>query len=241
MKNLVVYLYVTSCGGIRSALTHLYCVIGKDMYQEFKKGISQFMPLMNRVIAYTKRQYGISLEEEKKAMSFNVYKKLCDIIHQGEGEDFIFAHLFLTMEWNLVAISDNSVNMHITYIQWRSDCLIFYFGTPKRNQNGEISSDPWHVYSNPKNPTICPILSLAKYILFNPDIMTTNSPLFPGNCQYDRFLKNSTNSSRNFLIVFRHSELKKEFLEPNLPEKELCHCCYWLYCLSTHGFNLFEG
>ena len=30
---------------------------------------------------------------------------------------------------------------------------------------------------------------MAKYIFSNPDILTTNSPLFPGNCQYDIFLK----------------------------------------------------
>ena len=40
-------------------------------------------------------------------------KTLCGVLHHGEGEDFIFAHVFLTMEWNLMARSDNCVNMHI--------------------------------------------------------------------------------------------------------------------------------
>ena len=100
---------------------------------------------MKRVIPSNKRQDGISLEERKKAVSFYVYKTLRNIIHQGEGGEFLFENSFLTMEWNLMARSDNSVNMHIKHIQWRLDRLIFYFGTSKGNQTGERSSDTWHV------------------------------------------------------------------------------------------------
>ena len=164
IKNLGVYLSATSYEGICIALTHMYRASGKDMDQEFSKELSQFMSVMNRVIDSNKRQYGISLEEGKKAMSFDVYKTLRNVLHHGEGEDLLFVHAFFTMEWNLMARSDNSVNMHIKHIQWRSDCLILYFGTSKCNKTVEISSDPWHVYSNPNNPTICPIIALAKYI-----------------------------------------------------------------------------
>ena len=62
----------------------------------------------------------------------------------------------------MMARSDNCVNMHVKHIQCRSDCLIFYFVTFKVNQTGKRSSDPWHVYSNPNNPTICPVLALDK-------------------------------------------------------------------------------
>ena len=120
-------------------------------------------------------------------MSFDVYKTLCDVLHQGEGEDFIFAHSFLAMECNLMERKYNSVNTHIKHIQWRSDFLIFYFGTPKGNKTRERSSDPWHVYSKLKNPPLCHFLTLAKYIFSNPDILTTNYPLSLGNCQYDIF------------------------------------------------------
>ena len=84
---------------------------------------------------------------------------------------------------------NNSVNMHIKRIQWMSDCLIFYFGTLKENKTGERAIDTWHVYPKPKNSTIFPVLSLAKYLISNPYILTTNYPLYPDNCQYNRFLK----------------------------------------------------
>ena len=71
------------------------------------------MPGMKRVIASNKRQAGISITEGKKSMSFDFYKTLCDVLHQVEGGDFLFAHSFLTMKWNLMARSDNFVNMDI--------------------------------------------------------------------------------------------------------------------------------
>ena len=76
----------------------MYCVGGKDMDQEFKKELSQFMTVRKRVISSNKSQSGISINEGKKAVHFDVYKKICNLLHQGEGEDFLFAHAFLTME-----------------------------------------------------------------------------------------------------------------------------------------------
>ena len=52
------------------------------MDQVFKKEISQFMSGTKRLIASNKRQDGISLEEGKKAMSFDIYKTLCYVQHQ---------------------------------------------------------------------------------------------------------------------------------------------------------------
>ena len=71
------------------------------------------MPGMKRVIASNNKQAGISINEGKKSISFDVYKTLYDVLHQGEGGDFLFAHSFLTMKWNLMARSKIFVNMDI--------------------------------------------------------------------------------------------------------------------------------
>ena len=52
------------------------------MDQGSKKELSHLMPIMKRVIASNKRQYGISLDEGNKAASFDVYNTLYDVIHQ---------------------------------------------------------------------------------------------------------------------------------------------------------------
>ena len=129
---------------------------------------------MKRVVAANKIQSGASLDEGKKAMIFEVYKRLREELYKVKGEDYLLEHSLLTMEWNLMARSDNCANMHVQHIQWRSDCLSFCFGTLKRNQTRERSNDTWHVYSNPKNPTVFPVLGIAKCLLSHTYILTTN-------------------------------------------------------------------
>ena len=70
--------------------------------------------------------------------------------------------MFLTLEWNLLARSDNCLTMNVNNVQWENDSLVFYFSKKKGDQSGEKSGDPWQVYSNPKNPELCPVLVFAK-------------------------------------------------------------------------------
>ena len=78
-------------------------------------------------------------------MSYNVYKKLCELLFEGEGDDYAFAHVFLALEWNLLAQSDNCLAMNINHVQWEKDSLVFYFAKTKGDQSGDKSGDPWHV------------------------------------------------------------------------------------------------
>ena len=142
---------------------------------------------MKIVVAANKRDSGASIDEVNREMSFEVYKLLCEELYNGKGDDHLFAHAFLTMEWNLMTRSNNCANMHVQHIQWRSDSLIYYFGTLKGNQTGDRANDPWHVYSNLKNPTICPVFALAKYFFSYPNILTTNSKIFPGTISMKYF------------------------------------------------------
>ena len=122
-------------------------------------------------------------------MTFNVYSKICRILYESEDDEYLFAHAFLTMEWNLMARSDNCVSMNINNVHFQDDALIFYFGKSKRNPYGDNSEKPWHVYSNPFTPHLCPVLALAKYTLSHPDLLQDGCLLFPGTSQYERFLK----------------------------------------------------
>ena len=79
--------------------------------------------------------------------------------------------------------------MNVNHVQWENDILVFYFAKTKGDQSGDKSGDPWHVYSNPKNPELCHVLVLAKYLPSHPDHSNINFPLFFGNNQYDRFIK----------------------------------------------------
>ena len=80
---------------------------------------------MKRVVASDRVARGESLDEGKRPMSFAVYQKMCEILYYGEDHECLFAHAFLTMEWNLMARSDNCVSTSINHVQWQDGSLLF--------------------------------------------------------------------------------------------------------------------
>ena len=59
--------------------------------------------------------------------------------------------------------AENCVDCKITHITFEGDSLVFQFAKSKSQQDGEEHIGPWHIYANPKEPFICPVLSLARY------------------------------------------------------------------------------
>ena len=182
------YLSKAGYGQIRSAFRHLYRVSGEKMGEEYETDLSQFMSGLKRTVASSRAASGQRLDEGKKGMQFEVYKKMCEILYKSDDDEHLFAHAFLTMEWNLLARSDNCFSMHVSHIAFQNGCLLFFFSKSKGNQTGEASEHPWHVYSNPQNPCLCPVLALARYLLSNPDVVKNKGLLFPGEYQYNRFM-----------------------------------------------------
>ena len=94
--------------------------------------------------------------------------------------------------------------MKVVHIQFHKDALVFEFAKSKGMQGGEYPVGPWHVYANPLNPFIWPLLALAIYFLMFPETLNTNAAVFQGMSQYNRY-------SRAFLrFVAEHKvELQK--------------------------------
>ena len=68
---------------------------------------------MKRVVAANNRESVDSIDEGKKEMGFEVYKRLREELYNGKGDDNLFTNALLTMEWNLMARSNKCVNMHV--------------------------------------------------------------------------------------------------------------------------------
>ena len=77
------------------------------MPKEFNIELSKLMIGMKRTVASQKAESGESLDEGKKSMSYEVYKKLCELLFEGEGDDYAFSHMFLTLECKILERSDN--------------------------------------------------------------------------------------------------------------------------------------
>ena len=67
---------------------------------------------VQRTIVNNKITRGGSLNEVKRPMSFSVYENMCKILYEGDDDEYLFTHAFLTMECNLMVRADNCVNMH---------------------------------------------------------------------------------------------------------------------------------
>ena len=79
--------------------------------------------------------------------------------------------------------AENFVNAKIIHIAINNDSLVFQFSNPKGHQNGEDHVGPWHVYANPHEPHLCPVLALAWYLFAYPELLVNNNFLFQGKFQ----------------------------------------------------------
>ena len=111
------YLEKTTYGGIRSALTHLFRMVGQEMENTMMKEMYQFTSGIKRTIVKDKIARGGSLNEGKRPIRFYVYENIFKILYEGDDDEYLFAHEFLTMEWNLMARADDCVNMHVNHVQ----------------------------------------------------------------------------------------------------------------------------
>jgi hypothetical protein len=165
--------------------------------------LKQFMKGIRHHDADKKELEGYTNIIGKKKTGFDVYKKICELFLKEEGKEFIFACAFVCLEWNLMARSKNVVHAHILDIEWNADALVFCFVKSKGDQTGRNSNQEWHVYANPHNPKICPVLALTCYIFSNPGMFsaaadkevvegggvgTQKGRLSPGGNQYNQFM-----------------------------------------------------
>jgi hypothetical protein len=129
------------------------------------------------------KQEGIrKLQEGKSAMPFKLYERLCKAFMTNKNS---FGHLYLSFSWNLMCRTDNTSSILMSHLNWTNDCLVVFYGKMKNDQEGENLREGRHVYSNPENPVVCPILALSIYLITTPH----DNHLFPGHRQASRFSK----------------------------------------------------
>jgi len=175
--------------GRRSAIFDLYRNSGKQISTTAQKSIGRCITAINKKIMQQKEELGESLEEGKSPMSFELYQKLCQWFVEKGSKDAIFARCFLTLTWNLMCRSNNTVSIRREHIKLKSDCFGVMFAHAKTDQEGFESSYCRHVYGNPKNWIICAHNALGMYLLINQGSSLDVGPLFPGSSQYRRFSK----------------------------------------------------
>ena len=174
---------------IRSSIAYIYRESGVTMPEEMNSSLSVYIKGSRRINLLAKQMLGLRLSEGKKHMTKIVYSKIAQILFESDDTQNIFAHLFFVLDWNLMKRAENCVDCKITHIRFEDDCLVFEFAKSKGHQDGEEHVGPWHVYANPLEPHLCPVLALARYLFMYPAILAGKSPLFEGSDQYSRYSK----------------------------------------------------
>jgi hypothetical protein len=179
--------YLKTYGTHRSALTMLFCECEVPKSKQFEEQLKGMMKGIKNKSAAARQKTGERLTEGKDPLPFKVYVALCRLFLQRGDKMGIFAHCFLTLTWNLMCRSRNTVLLRKEHMSWENDYLAVQFAHSKTDQGGEDAPHKRAVFANPHLPEICPILSLARYMLIYPTDETGD--LFEGASQYERFRK----------------------------------------------------
>ena len=179
----------------RSSLAFLYgeCGVSREL-SENTKYLWKQMPIYQRGSARTaalqREALGMRTLEGKDPIPFAAFCHLAKILFKSKEPEHVGLHLFLVLDWNMMSRAEQCVDSNIELIGVEEDSLRFFVGKSKGDQEGMKHIDhPWHVYSVPSNPFICPVLALTKHLIANPQILNGKCKLFEGSSQYTRFNK----------------------------------------------------
>jgi hypothetical protein len=129
----------------------------------------------------------------KTALPYSVYEEVCkQTLMLG---DCGFAHLFLTVEWNLMCRSQSAETVHTGHRSNENDSIGITFDKSKANQDGRDPLDPRHVYANRFAPWSCCIIALGIYWVCCPHQRV--SLIFPGPLLCNRFRRARARASGN--------------------------------------------
>jgi hypothetical protein len=119
---------------------------------------------------YTRRVSGLKLDgkmavfEGKYHLPFEGYRVLATLLFQyAHFNEMLFAWPFLVLQWNLIARTATVASMMMEHIGWEGDALTVSTPKHKGDQEG-AKCFARHLYANPSNPAICPVLALAVLI-----------------------------------------------------------------------------
>lgn len=146
-----------------------------------------------------KKEEGImEMGEGKAPISFVGFQKLNHkfLFNSISSDSAFLSFCYSSLQWNLMCRSINVEVVHFEHIDWRNDCLVVTFAKSKKDQQGSAIGKDKHVFANPLNAELCPILALALYVFTEPRCNYNNTKLFDGTEQKRRYANSLTNVLR---------------------------------------------
>ncbi|KAF0706221.1 hypothetical protein AaE_014233 [Aphanomyces astaci] len=176
------YNSVSTINRVKSAVVFLHREAKVELSTELNAMMKEYVSGYRRKFAQLKESGEAPITEGKAALSFGGYvfvtgyKYLASVAVAAESDYslYVTVHSFLLLCWNLMARAVSTSSIRYEHITWKDDALEIRYGLMKNDQEGRMSY-PRHIYANPSNPAICPILSLA-VLLFTRGAQLHESP-----------------------------------------------------------------
>ena len=125
------------------------------------QGIETLLKGYQRRVADRKSRGEMPTFEGKYHLTYDGYCLLATALFKMEPfNQMLFGWPFLILQWNLIARSATVDAMMMEHVAWESDSLLISTPKSKSDQEG-AKCFARHLYANPLNPIICPVLALA--------------------------------------------------------------------------------
>ena len=172
----------------------------------FYQAKEKFLTAFKKRVA-SKKGKGNMDENEADPIPMDLYK-LISTWAVKEGN--VMLHTWTLLQWNLMARSVNVEPLGLHNLKVFRDSLQFLYDQNKSDQEGAKTTVK-HVYANPLNPFICPVLSLGIYVSLNASKFRDSEFLFKANADakkkaatnnYCSQLKELLNRKREIVVGF---------------------------------------
>lgn len=182
--------------GYRSAVVYLYTQKALKLDPDLDEELGSMIDGYEKVINDLKQKGLMKPNEGKSALKFLGYKCLCEALaklappRNGSWSLCVFMWSYFTILWNLMSRSDSVSTLMEEHFDWEGDAMKIQEQGHKGDQQGKEKY--WkHVYANPIDPMICPVLALAVHVFSMASHSThVNHKLFDGTNNKDRFGRN---------------------------------------------------
>ena len=173
----------STLSGYRSALNSAY----RDQNLQFPADValelnSYFTGAMRQQAS--EKESGLrKISEGKEAIPFGLLRTISSTMIRSSKSEDVFARVYMLFCWNLMCRTNNVENLCMSHFAVIGDALGVYLARQKNDQNGSRCRDPRHVYANPLDPVVCPLVALGMFFLTRGD---QGNRLFVGGSQSGR-------------------------------------------------------
>ena len=152
---------VSTLGGYRSAVVFLYKEHSMKIQTTLDVGLSNFMQGYKRKVGELKQGGYMNITEGRQPLAFSGYRLLASkFLKMQANSQAMFSWAYFLLCWNLMARSDSVGKIMHQHMSWREDALVITFAIHKGDREGQNAYGR-HVYANPENQSICPVLAIA--------------------------------------------------------------------------------